>query len=231
MSLIYNYWLVTFHDCSSGNDDGVGPRAHPGRRHAGGCARCACARGGRRRGGGLHLDELVVEPGWQKMEDVVPDAVHPFNEPSGPTVPLPPDACLIAFVNQMFGEAFFDRMAEATNANAAARRPPLEATVDITAMSDPHWNATTAAKMRAFVGLNIAMGFKDLPEYRDYWSEEPILHDDYVANIMSRRRYEKLVEYFHCSMPAEETADDKLTKVRPLITLCMENFKRCFGPC
>ena len=24
------------------------------------------------------------------MEDVDPDAVHPFNEPSGPTVPLPP---------------------------------------------------------------------------------------------------------------------------------------------
>ena len=151
--------------------------------------------------------------------------------PSGPTVPLPHDSRPIAFFNQMFGEAFFDRMAEATNANAATRRPPLEATVDVTASSDPHWNATTAAEMRAFVGLNIAMGFKDLPEYRDYWTEEPILHDDYVANIMSRRRYEKLVEYFHCSMPAEETADDKLTKVRPFITLCTENFKRCFAPC
>ena len=221
---------------SSGDDEraargGAAPRARQGRRGASGRARCGGARCGRRRGGGLRLDELVVEPGWQKMDDVVPDAVHPFNEPSGPTVPLPPDACPIAFFDQMFGEAFFDRMAEATNANAAARRPPLVATVDVNATSDPHWNMTTAAEMRAFIGLNIAMGFKDLPEYRDYWSEEPILHDEFVANIMSRRRYEKFVEYFHCSMPAEETADDKLTKVRPLITLCTENFRRCFAPC
>ena len=26
-------------------------------------------------------------------------------------------------------------------------------------MSDPHWNATTVAEMRSFVGLNIVMGF------------------------------------------------------------------------
>ena len=85
--------------------------------------------------------------------------------------------------------------------------------------------------MKAFVGINIAMGVKDLPEYRDYWSEEPILHDAFVAGVMSRRRYEKLVQYFHCSLPDDEVADDKLTKVRPLITVCTENFHHCFAPC
>ena len=85
--------------------------------------------------------------------------------------------------------------------------------------------------MRAFVGLNIAMGVKDLPEYRDYWSEEPVLHDAFVAGVMSRRRYEKLVQYIHCTLPADEAADDKLTKVRMLLTVCTENFHRCFAPC
>ena len=80
--------------------------------------------------------------------------------------------------------------------------------------------------MKAFVGR-----VKDLPEYRDYWSEEPVLHDAFIASVMSWRRYEKLVQYFPCSLPDDEVAGDKLTKVRKLITVCTENFYRCFAPC
>ena len=70
--------------------------------------------------------------------------------------------------------------------------------------------------MKAFVGLNIAMGIKDMPEYRkqtdrNYWSEEPILHDEFVSGLMYR--YERLVEYCHCSVANEENAGDKLVKV------------------
>ena len=83
--------------------------------------------------------------------------------------------------------------------------------------------------MMAFVGLNIAMGITDLPEYRDYWSEDPILHDTFVASVMARRRYEKLGQYFHCSLAGEEMTCDKLAKVRPLIDLCDRNFKGCLS--
>ena len=76
-----------------------------------------------------------------------------------------------------------------------------------------------AWEMMAFVGLNIVMGITDLPEYRDYWSEDPILHDTFVASVMARRRYEKLGQYFHCSLAGEEMAGDKLAKVRPLIII------------
>ena len=47
---------------------------------------------------------------------------------------------------------------------------------------------------------------------------------------MPRQRYEKLVQYFHCSLPAEEDATDKLTKVRPLITVCERNFHDALVP-
>ena len=43
---------------------------------------------------------------------------------------------------------------------------------------------------------------------------------------MPRRRYEKLCQFVHCSLAAEEDRTDKLTKVRPLITLYQENFRR-----
>ena len=81
-----------------------------------------------------------------------------------------------------------------------------------------------------FVGLNIAMGVTDLPEYRDYWSEDPILHDTSESSLMARRPNEKLGQYFHCSVAGEELAGDKLAKVRPLIDVCNRNFKGGLAP-
>ena len=47
---------------------------------------------------------------------------------------------------------------------------------------------------------------------------------------MAHRRYEKLGQYFHCSVAGEEMAGDKLAKVRPLIDVCNRNFKGCLAP-
>ena len=155
---------------------GVGRGANQGvRRRAGRGA----GRGGRRRGGGVGLAELVAEPGWQKMADVDPPVVQPLREATGPTEPLPHDARPVDFLHQMVGADFFEKLAVATNANAASKRPPAQPSDDPNATSDPHWRATTADEMRAFVGINIAMGLKDLPEY---WSEEPVLPPFPLAN-------------------------------------------------
>ena len=67
-----------------------------------------------------------------------------------------------------------------------------------------------------------------MPEYQEYWSEEPILHNELISGLMSRRRYEKLVEYFHRSVANEENACDKLAKLRPLIKLCDGKCLECF---
>ena len=228
---------------AGGQDDRGGARGRGrgrGRGRAAGPGRAAgrvCGRGrsqgrgrGGARGGRVLPADLVTEPGWRRMEEIDPPTVHPFGEPSGPTDPLPHDARPIKFFEKMFDVDFFGKLATATNSNAAAKRPPLQPTDDVNATSDPHWQATTASEMKSFVGLNIAMGIKDMPEYKDYWSEEPILHDAFISGLMSRRRYEKLVEYFHCSIATEENAGDKLAKVRPLITLCDGKFVECFAP-
>ena len=57
-----------------------------------------------------------------------------------------------------------------------------------------------------------------------------IRHWTFISKTMSRKRYEKLSQYFHCSIAAEEDPQDKLAKVRPLITLCERNFGHLFGP-
>ena len=49
----------------------------------------------------------------------------------------------------------------------------------------------------------------------------------FVSNIMPRTSCEKLSQYMHCSMAA---MGDKLSMVRPIITLCEQSFARCFVP-
>ena len=95
---------------------------------------------------------------------------------------------------------------------------------------DPLWHPTTADEVKAYIGINIAMGIKNLPGYKDYWSTEPLLHDAFISGILTRTRYEKLCQYLHCSVPANEDRNDKLAKVRPLITLCEQNFGQCYQP-
>ena len=119
-------------------------------------------------------------------------------------------------------------MTISTNDNAAAKASPAAGTSDAT--SDPRWKATDAAEMKAFVAINITMGIINASEYADHWSTEPILHNSFVSSIMPRRRYEKLCQLVHCSLAAEEDQTDTLSKVRPLITLCQENFRRCYAP-
>ena len=128
------------------------------------------------------------------MADLEPPVIEPFIEVTGAMDPLPHDAPAIDFLLQMVGAEYFASLATATNANAVYKHPPAQPTADNTnATSDPHWHPTTADEMKAFVRINIAMGVKDLPEYRDYWSKEPILHDAFVADVMSRLRKARAV--------------------------------------
>ncbi|KAK2187658.1 hypothetical protein NP493_158g03017 [Ridgeia piscesae] len=45
---------------------------------------------------------------------------------------------------------------------------------------------------------------------------------------MRQLRYEKLTQYFHCSVEGQEDAQYKVRKVRPMITRCEAKFGACF---
>ena len=131
----------------------------------------------------------------------------------------------------MFGVDFFEKMAEATNVNATVKSPPPPERANTPlATSDAVWHPTTGKEMMAFVAINVLMGIKVQPEYRNYWSNDDALHDNFVAGMMTRNRFEKLCKYHHCALPADEDRADRLTKVRPLIALCQQNFAFVFDP-
>ena len=89
---------------------------------------------------------------------------------------------------------------------------------------------TSAIEIKAYVAVNITMAIKELPEYKDYGATDPILHDLFVSGTMTRKRFEKVSQYMHCSTAENENGCDKLAKVHPLTSLCETNFRLCFGP-
>ena len=82
-----------------------------------------------------------------------------------------------------------------------------------------HVLLTNVAEMKAFFGMQIVMGYHQLPRLRDYWSTDPDLAVPFIANIMPRKRFEKLRAYAHFNnnamMKSREDPDhDRAFKVR-----------------
>ncbi|XP_043473627.1 piggyBac transposable element-derived protein 4-like [Leptopilina heterotoma] len=79
------------------------------------------------------------------------------------------------------------------------------------------------------------MGVKKLPSYRDYWSSNPQLHDEYIASLMTVNRFGFLLSHLHVSDNSKEPKKgdpkyDKLYKLRPVIEALSETFKTCWKP-
>ena len=45
-------------------------------------------------------------------------------------------------------------------------------------------------EIKSFLGLTILMGIHKLPELRDYWSAESSIGVEYIANVMTVKRFE-----------------------------------------
>ena len=71
----------------------------------------------------------------------------------------------INFLNLMFKDSNFDKIAEETNRYA---RQVMET------KPDPAWRETDAEEVKAFFALNILFGIKQLPEVYSYWSKNQL---------------------------------------------------------
>lgn len=92
---------------------------------------------------------------------------------------------------------------------------------------------TTVKEIKVFIGLNLLMGIKPLPSYRDYWSVKDDLHDSYVSQFVTVNRFGWLLSHVHLNdnsmMPKKGEPDfDKLYKVRPFIENIKNNFQKYY---
>lgn len=84
-------------------------------------------------------------------------------------------------------------------------------------------------ELKAFLGCVIIMGIHSLPAVDHYWSSNPYIRVEAVANVMTCKRFKKIRECLHCNdnltaVLRGESGFDKLHKVRPLLNFLNKTF-------
>ena len=76
---------------------------------------------------------------------------------------------------------------------------------------------TTEEEIRSLIGVMMKMGVVSLPSHKYYWSQQ--LRYSPVADVMSRNRFQLLLENLHFVNNDEIDKNDKLTKIRPIVDI------------
>lgn len=95
------------------------------------------------------------------------------------------------------------------------------------------WKDVTLEELKAFFGLNIAMGIVKLPEAQTYWQKKWLTNVPSFAQVMSRNRFFQILRYLHVSddsviVPAGQPGHDKLHRVRLFLELIFPNFENVY---
>ncbi|XP_029641354.1 piggyBac transposable element-derived protein 4-like [Octopus sinensis] len=167
-----------------------------------------------------HENDSVNKATWSKI--TTPVTISDFTENTGPH-PQPLDYLFL-----FLPESFFENVVEQTNKY-------VQHLISVRGRSNPLWQPTNTAEMRAFFTINIMFGVKQLPRLWNYWSPDVRYGDPYISNIMSKTRYSKISQYLHLtdSSNAPNKNDpnyDPLYKVRPVIDLLVHNYKTIYLP-
>ena len=142
----------------------------------------------------------------------------------GPKVPISSDP--LSMFNLYFTDNVIDLVVQETNRYAQQ--------VLTEKGSDRVWS-TNAEEVRAYFGFIILMGIVRLPEIRDYWSTNPLLHYAPIADKISRDHFEELTRYLHFvdnqTLPARgQPGFSRLQKVEPIINELRAKFSELYSP-
>lgn len=101
--------------------------------------------------------------------------------------------------------------------------------------SSKKYTPTSTDEVKLFLGINLLMGIKVLPSYRDYWSTDNDLNDPYISKLMVVNRFGWMLSHLHLNnnalLPNRQQPDfDKLYKVRPFIDALRKNFQKHYKP-
>lgn len=152
-------------------------------------------------------------------------ALEKFNQDVGPTNIHEEAELPVDFFSCLFPDTLFEHITFQTN---------LFATQASTKLGKP-FTMTNIQEMKTFFAINILMGIKRLPSYRDFWSTKLELRDNYISQLMPRTRFDWLLGNIHLNDNAlqpkhGELGYDKLYKVRPLLNVLSENFAKFYNP-
>ena len=93
------------------------------------------------------------------------------------------------------------------------------------------WVPTTKNEIKRLFGLLIWMDLVKLPELHLYWSKDKMYAQSFPQSIMSRSRFELLLQMLHFTNNENASLlNDRLYKVRPIIDILNENFTKYYDP-
>ncbi|XP_068719571.1 piggyBac transposable element-derived protein 4-like [Montipora capricornis] len=119
------------------------------------------------------LTDSDEEETWNEGEH--PVDVAPFTAATGPTSGVAEDGTAIDFFYLMFPEELIEQIVLETNRYAREC---------IAVKPDPEWFDTTLAEVKAFLGLHVLFGIKQLPATRLYWSSDPLIGVTAVQKVI-----------------------------------------------
>lgn len=159
------------------------------------------------------------EEGWNHNSDILDDINLVFK---GPSVIGNIGCNEIDYFEKIFDASVINKVVEQTNLYAEQN-------------SSKNWTELTADELKAYIGCHVIMGIHKLPSYRSYWSSDPLLRVDAVADTMPENRFEKITQNLHLNnnetvLPKSHIDYDKLHKVRPLLDLLNENIGKIYDP-
>lgn len=97
-----------------------------------------------------------------------------------------------------------------------------------------NWEEITDHEVKALIGCFILMSIHELPHIENYWSSDPVLRVEAISQIMTAKRFKKIIENIHCNnnlanLPRSNPQHDKLHKLRPIIDLLNSNIENCYS--
>ncbi len=89
------------------------------------------------------------------------------------------------------------------------------------------WHYVCVVELKAFVGMQIAMGICRLPRITMYWSQHNLLTPG-LSRVMSLTRFQEICRYIHlndsaCAAPHGQPGYDPLYKLRKLLDPLLES--------
>ena len=128
----------------------------------------------------------------------------------------------------IFTDEIFDHILSETNHYARqkyATKPRLLAA----------WKDATVAELKAFLGVVIIMGINNLPSIGLYWSTNSFLGNPGIQKVMTKNRFEQLMQVLHFNDSSKEPKRgedgfDRLYKIRPVISHFTRKFKESYSP-
>ena len=76
---------------------------------------------------------------------------------------------------------------------------------------------TTEDEMKAFFGINFIMSINKLSSLVYYWTTDKFIENEMIQNVMTRTRFQSILQNLHFSNNGNGDKTDKSYKIRPVI--------------